>query len=65
MREHTYLPTSMHIELIFCVEEFVYSKSSACLDHKEVDNGNFGVLYLGLIEAVFTNIFLGCSSFYT
>jgi len=46
----------MHIELIFCVEGFMYSKSSACLDHKEVDNGNFGVLYLGLKEAVFTNI---------
>ena len=40
---------------IFCVEEFMYSKSSACLDHKNVDNGNFGIICLGLIEAVFTN----------
>jgi len=45
----------MHTELIFCVEEFMYSKSSACLDCKNVDNGNFSIIYLGLIGALFTN----------
>jgi hypothetical protein len=33
----------------------MYSKSSACLDYKNVDNGNFSIIYLGLIEAVFRN----------
>jgi len=48
----------VHTELIFCVEEFMYSKSSSCLDHKNVDNGNFGIVYLGLTEAGFTNFSL-------
>ena len=51
---HLYIHTYMHIELIFCVE-FMYNKSSSCLDHKNMGNGNFGIIYLGLIEAVFIN----------
>ena len=33
----------------------MYGKSSACLDHKNVDISNFSIMYLGLIEAIFTN----------
>jgi hypothetical protein len=33
----------------------MYSKSNACLDYKNVVNGNFGIICPGLIEAVFRN----------